>query len=570
MKILYVLGKDVYNIPAVNIIKEFKQRGHLIELYALYKDNIHIRMFHDMSNEIKDFYSLNESIINSFDIIFSGFSLTEFALFKDIKKYVFIYSTCYMDEIYTYGDFTFGQRQMNHYIIGPDYGVDVINQKMIVPNMAVGNPKFDPYEAETESTNTILFVDSGHYPYGSEAKHELSKLLLSICDLFPDHKIVIKPRFLPNDKNVTHRNEDFLYNHIIKDCNGNLPSNLTMLKEHTDLSEWIKISKTIITTYSSSYLDVAVAKKGGLIIEGLPSKESTAQSKEHLERMKIIMSRSGCMVNYKEIPNLLPDGLICYEQHINEMVYSTTNCSKKIVDAVEYLYENFISLGLFPKNSYYNSDNYRQLMTVDNNLTWEHIIHRRYKNELYGFVFFIYDASDKIDFSSVIEYIDNINILLNKNNITEYKTTVNKMVTEIMLNSKDLLNETPYKQCHLLTIMFNNGILEEFDESDILCKDYYNYLKGKLEYNKKNFSLACNYLLKYLDGIKNNLYGKTMADFEENIVSANFYIAMCYYYNNDFNLALNYFYKCQELTQNHHLKAYEYICKLKNNNLSLD
>lgn len=564
MKVLYICGKDVYNIPAVNIIKKFQQRGHLVEVYSMYHEYIHIRMISEICNDIRDYQSLNEEKINEFDIIFSGQPITEINLFTNIRKYIFVFSTCYMDEPYSYGDFTFTQRDISNDIFNGKYKMEVINNNKNNPSMAVGNPKFDDIEINNIESNVILIVDSGHYPYGNAAKLELAKLIVNISKSFKEYEILVKPRFLPDDKNVTHRNDDYLYPYIYKECNNIIPSNLNLLMEHTSLEELVNKSKVVITVYSTSYLDVAVAHKGGIIVDGLPSEESVAHSNKHIKRLKVIMEKSGCMRNYKEIISCLPEGLTCNEKHLNEMVYSTINVSDSIVKVVEYIFYNILNRNEFPCDGHFLYNDDLSNIIDSEMVTWEKVIHQRYKKRLFEFSNLIYRASDKLDFQEIIYYILDIEkkgVLLNKDNFESYQIEVKKKVSDYVIKNSNILMHNKIEQCYLLKIYYENGMLNQIEEKDILCQEFFNYLMGKSQVSE-NPQLAIHYLLKYLSQVNNNLFERTLADDIGRVISANFYLGVSLYKLGNGSEALSYFMKCQELTDGVHKKAGEYIAQI--------
>lgn len=564
MRILCIAGKDVHNFALVNIIKEIKRRKHEVEVYAVYNDEIHNRMLNGIV--YKDIELLTDELIEEFDLLISSYPITQDKRFRDIKKLMVVYSTSYTEEPYTYGDLTILQRDITKSLFGEDYSVEKINRMMLKAQIAIGNPKYDRLVENNKDGKNILFVDSGHYPFGSKGKREVAKTILKVAEKFPEYTIEIKPRFLPGDINTTHKNYDNVYLHLEEECGGRLPSNLYLHSKHCNLDDCIINAKTVITYFSTSYIDVAVAGKGLVILDGLSSEETVSHSAPKIKRFKKLQEQSSCLVPFERACEFLPEGLHCNERHLKDVVYQIDNVENSIVDVCEYLNYKFIKPNNFlgPCNS--TIDNYRDTFIIDENGHWEKVIHDRYKSIFYSDIATkLYRINDKLDFSKGLDYIDNLDkngILLTRNNFAEFYSEFQKIINKEIVNQKRFLSQSSLLQSYYIKALFELNKLDTVEESEILCKAYYWHLKGKSLYGKDN-KLCIHYLKKHLEAVKDNLFERTLADEESKILSSMFYIGVSNYDLENYKEAREYFKRCQELTNSKHRKAKEYLARIE-------
>ena len=96
MKILVMLQKDVYNIPALKVVEEMEKRKHDVLLYSVDVSNISIRMFGERI--VKPIDELSEETVNNVDIIYSAVPLEGVSKIWSMKKYIFVNSINVMDD----------------------------------------------------------------------------------------------------------------------------------------------------------------------------------------------------------------------------------------------------------------------------------------------------------------------------------------------------------------------------------------------------------------------------------------------------------------------------------------
>ncbi len=554
MKVLVILHRDVYNIPTYHIVKEMLNRKYEIDFYAVFMNHNHLRMFDDLKINIQNISKITTDVIDQYDFVYSAIGLRGIPQIFDIKKYIFSFSTAYMDDIINYGDYTFTQRDFGIHLQDYYYAIDINNEIKSKPGLVVGNPKFDfDYNKLNEiDDRKILFIDAGHFPFGKDGKMEEAKMLLDIAKKFPEYQIVIKPRFLPEDSNVTHRNKVHLYNCINEVADNNIPSNLHCLYQHVDLEELVRTSRLVITPdLTTSYLDIARYDKAGLIATGLPSEYTLTHNKDHTKRFKNIEQRSGLCVHYKDICNYIPQGKKCNKEHIIEMGLDKRNVSMRIVDTMEKIYRDYIS-----KNRYPSLDG-------DSCISFEKVMSFRYIRALFGIYEFYESRMESLDLTDIDNQLREYyktETLITYEEYKKLQSEITNKVNQKIVEEKELFLEDEINRGSYAQALYASNSLDKCHDKRLQKDALYYYFWGKYFSNiKKEYKKGIEYMQKYFELTEKNDYEKTVADVDYFKESATYWIAFCYYQMNEYDSAKIYFQKCQELTSNNHKKAKEYL-----------
>lgn len=561
MKVLFILYKDVYNIPAAKVAAEMIKRKYDVAFYGTYLEDIHIRMFHDFQMEIKPVSQLVLSEIERYDFIYTATTLISVPIPMDIEKYIFTFTTVVVDEPGGFADFTFTQRDLNIYFQN-DVSMEKINAFKACPGKFVGNPKYDMRHVDNVSVKKqILFVDASHFPWGKKGKIIEAKMLLQIADHFPEYRLVIKPRFFPEDKNVTHRNQVHLYDCLEELTSGIMPSNIYCIKKHVDLEEVVRESEIIITPdITSSYLEIGAYNKKGIIAADIPSSlESMIHSKNRMERIRKVINRSELCVPYTKVLEYLPEGKKFSERHKKEMGLYKKDIARNIVNIIEQIYNDFIIHDIYPNRN-------SEIESNEKAITMTEVITYRYIKCLFSAFDDVKCRIEGLNFSEVENYIFALlenKTQINADNYSYYWETVKGMSRDIILNSKEILMEDALKQSYLLQSLYEAGKIQYEREEDYLAKEMFWCLMGKYEIIKgNNAELALSYFKKFFDGILRNEYEKTLADLSYYKESATYWSGVCHFQLGNWFEAKQLFESLEEMTNNNHRKAREYLNKI--------
>lgn len=537
MKIILITEKDAANASLITVAQEFINRGHSIKVFApFYSENV-LREFIAKNIEVKQFAEINRDVVDDCDIIFSSIFATKWIIDKglfDVKKFIFTHDYLLHGEM-TYGlDFSFAT--------SIDNTASSFQGLLHFAKMGIGEPKYDLLKKSDYDSNRLLFIDSGHYPFGMEGRRALAKTLLEISEKNPDYELCIKPRFLPSDQIITHFNGVHIYDVISEMCNGNIPANMNMLKKHMDLQELINHSKTVICMYTTAYISASLADKGLVILEGLPNEDCFDQRNRRKMIFRDRMRSSSALVYYKNVNDVLPEGIKCDKEHMDHYLVQKNNVASKIVDVCETVYSQYLLSNKFPQNI-----NYKDINDIKERVgaTWEDILHDRYLNYLKYrmLITFDYRVNEEIDAEKVLTILDE-EINGEKLDYSKFMTvlkSIDNLVFNAIIQNENALKKDDLDKGVLLHAYYwkkEYDKLINFEDKEIGA---YYYFAGRYLYDIGQKSKGCEYLEKYysiskqydfyheISDMPNNkmLSLRLMTSFflsEKNLDKANYYI----------------------------------------------
>lgn len=496
MKVLVVTFNDSDNLTIENVLYELEARGHEITIFAPFRDQGSIRMFEKLKAEIRPFDELNRITVKEFDVAFCSVMMMK--RFKLFDIYCFVYSP-YFDETFM----TDGADFMFTYKSGC---MPRCSYKCAF--MPVGSPKNDKLITKhIMDSKRILFVDSGHMPFGTEGKTQIANMILEICRSFPDYELCIKPRWLrDNGIHYTHRNTEHLYTIIEKCCDGDIPSNLNMLNEHLDLQDLIDSSVSVITLYSGAHLDVILRDKGLIVATGWDNEDkwdirNNIQMKIHHE----LFSESGCVVHYSNVTKYLPKGIHASEAYKEKMFQCKQGASKIIADVMEYVYHEFLCHGFYPAAKEYDYETYRTQMKPDSSMTMKSLKQERIRDILQQQAALnSYKLSSPIDFSEYFEKLDDTykNCPLTEAGFEDYAASFSLLWKRILVKNADILKKDAIDQSFLIQALYDMGEIQtilEMPSEEILCTGPYHYYLGRIYSENGKTDAALEHFCAFLE-----------------------------------------------------------------------
>lgn len=506
MRILVITAHDAVNLSIENVVREFIRRGHEVGIFARRMENRHIRMFKNLNIPIMPMSELTVQKIKKYDCAFCPMDSVSSLTFQDI--YIFTYNFIFNNRWTTAGgDFMFVQTENRPILQWEDCA-----------RMAVGSPKNDAVIEQKVNNNKILFVDTGHYPFGMEGKAQLSETLLSFCRKFPDYDFIVKPRWLPNEINDIHVSTIHLYDVIADLCDGRLPDNLQLLYEYRDMQDLIDECIAVITPGSSAYLDAALRGKGILILDGFKSENSYDLRTDTIWKQQFAdMAESGCLVHYKDAEKYLPYGIKCSEDHLNKVTAYRGNVSYEIANVMEYVVRKFLSKNRFPAIQRYDLLSYQEKIQEDSNINYTALKQRRMKNQVLAISRrFDWVAAD-IDYSRWLDLLDCCyrDYLPNPESLRAFSGKMHRELQELWAEHKEELSRDPIDQSLFLQSLFNTGRHEEIlnlKPNEVVCQCAYNYYMGRICKEQRQYTEAIQYLKKFLDEVSGRSYLKYPQD----------------------------------------------------------
>lgn len=457
MKILMITEKDAANASLARIADAFIARGHEVTVYAPYYTSS-VLMFFNERIEKHPFSELTLEKAKQFDVVFTATVSVAYLNREDLlslSKPIFTHNYLIDKQVSWGGDICFVP---SYRTVASKY-----DNHFKYSRVGIGEPKYDSKCDKRKDNKRFLFIDSGHYPFSNVGKQELAKTLVSICKKHPDYELWIKPRFLPGDKVLTHRNSVHLYDVIRNVSDNNVPTNMIMLEEHRDLQELIEESHTIICMYTTAFVGSYVAGKGLVVLENIPTEDVYDVRLKNFERIRENMEMSGALIDYHDVNDLLPDGHKCSKEYMDFLLDEKESSAKKICEVVEYLYANFYSKNLFPKIEYCTYKDFREIFTVDEKMTWDKLVDIRYTNYILFRMLILIDfhVKGRLDVSSILEKMKELEGSSDFDRFENMVKNIYRYRDECLVANKDIMLKDDIDAGILLNAYY---LLRKYDE----------------------------------------------------------------------------------------------------------
>lgn len=523
MNFLFIAEKDAANASLGEIIKELKRRGHYIKIYApFFSENV-LRFF-CVDENVCLISELIRKDIEDCDIIFASVTSSAFiascGLFFE-RKPIFIQNYLIDRQVGWEGDICF--------VPSLESVKTAYDSVMNFARVGIGEPKYDNKGVTNCKENRLLFIDSGHYPFGRRAKQELAKTLLHICKEFPTYELWIKPRFLPQDKVVTHMQGLHLYEVIEELTAGKIPPNLIMLKEHYDLKEMINQSHTVLCMHTTAFVGACVADKGLVVLDGLPNEDTYDIREKVFGRIRETLLETGAVIHYTKVDEILPHGIKCSREYLKKILAETSDVAIKICEVTEYLYNAYYAKGKFPTINELSYENIEKCVTENKEMTWEKRIKERCKNYLMFRMLTQIDYRVKTElnvcmlYEKIRYFMENMKSL-NQVNFENLIKAANVARDDcIICNADEMMNDT-IDQGVLLNALYCRGRYDEIKRFENTEIGAYHMFRGFVAIeDEDDIGLAIAELEKYMKISLERVFVKEISDMSNNKMKA-FYV----------------------------------------------
>lgn len=506
MKILVVTFNDSDNWAIENVVRLMTERGHEVTIFPIFPTEV--EMFQCIKGvRIKSLKELNRKTVKNYDVAFTTNMCIKPLMFHDI--YVFGFSSYWTDHFATNGaDFLF--TYCNSAIQKYDFRC---------ASMPVGDPRTDTacYHPDFQSKR-ILYIDSGHIPYGKKGKYQVASKLLEVCEAFPDYEVCIKPRWLRSHKgNYTHKNVLHIYDVIEDICGGKIPDNLNMLEEHKDISELIDESRCVITLITNAVLNVWQQNKPLIVLDGWENEDKwDARNHVELKDKKDIFAQAGCLVPLDDLLDFLPDGTKAKREVLNRYVDWSDNSSEKILNTIEYVFKNFIAKGKFPKAQSYEYGGLQEIVS-DASVSFAVLKQERIRSFLrQRITIFSHKIDQSIDWGRCFDTLEKNyrNTSFTTEEFDDLCSLLEKEKWETLIDHKEVLVQDSINCSFLLAAYYETkkeADLFLFDETTE-CTSPLCYYRGMICAKHHNEKMAISYLLRYLEECNSRSYAKYMVE----------------------------------------------------------
>ena len=542
MNVLMITEKDAANASLARIADAFINGGHQVVIYAAYFDDGVLRSFTSEIPRHKIDEITNDEI-DWCDIIFCSTLVSIYLpdIVFTVHKPIFTHNYLMNRQINWGGDICFVPSQAT---IESDYD-EYLNYSYI----GIGEPKYDGEAIRTKSSiKRFLFIDSGHYPFSMEGKRELARTLIKICRMYPDYEMVIKPRFLPGDNVITHRNDIHIYDVIKSEAGNDLPPNLVMLMQHVDLRKLIDECSTMICMYSTAFVGAVVAGKGLIVLENIKTRDVYDIRDKAYSRCRENMIESGALIDYREVDRMLPNGAKCSQQYLDFLLKEKSGVADKIVEVCSYLWEGFYSKGSFPKTVDATYKNFKALYINDENMTWDIVVSNRCKDYilLKSLILIDFHVKAKLDISYILNserLFEQTDGTVDSDMFKSFLAEASTLRDECIIRNRDIMLKDPIDAGVLLNAYYlkrKYKEIREFPIKEISAFDLFRAFTAIEDETENDIALAKEYLITFFEKSGDRCFNEEISDMSNNKFKAYKYLIDILRCENDIDLVNRY------------------------------
>jgi len=496
MKILFLLKSDCANLALIQLYHGFAARGITPDVCTCSFRPNDMRCFAGIS--VLPIADIN---IHNYDVLLAARNIFDYPIpVSEILAYkglIAADNTTLYDGTDVYGDVVFTAGRNNYETL--------VHSGQNLPTLSCGCLKTKKSETVAQ-TKKIVWIESGHFPYGEVGRRQEAELIRQICLAYPDYRIVVKPRYLLSDCAVAkHSNADHLF-HYLSEFADKLP-NLELWTQPCTVAEAIADAQTVIHTYSSAFQEAAVLDKAIINIGDIETEETVDLRRNRFNRIKAYIDKAGQTVCRAEVIGLLPHGVKCTEAYRAFILGTADDPIQAMVTSLCLLHAHWKEDRAIPPG-FYEALAYGDLQPLNRAQ-----LHSR---RIQGAVCHIaaqyeYYLDDYTSFQKIktTPYGDN------------WQQQLHADIQAILVENFDYFNRNAFNQAYLMRLSYEQG---HFDPrqgwKNLLCPEAFQYFSGKYWYEAGQYALALGCLEEYLRHAQNRKYPTTLVDKPEFIAEA--------------------------------------------------
>lgn len=288
------------------------------------------------------------------------------------------------------------------------------------------------------------------------------------------------------------------------------------MSNHRNMQQLIDESVCAITTSISSYWDVVLRGCGCIVVDGLDAEEQFETRKAFANEYEEARE-AGLCIDYRNVVKFLPAGLKCSPEYIHSRVPYTDGVSARVVNVIEYIYENCTRNGQYPPIQQYDYENYKEKITAAPSLTLQELKYKRLKNSmLYQTRNWQWIQAD-IDYSSYFELLESCYHAYPLT-VTGYQALLSRMNEKsrsIILENREKCMDDPIDQAVLLQMCYDAkrvDIILNMSAEDIKCVGPYRYYLARISSENNQPQAALEQFCAFLDEANARSFNKYPQD----------------------------------------------------------
>ncbi len=336
MKIIVFLKGDCANISFSYLLNELSRSNH-VTLCMEHFDKKAVSFFEGYNFLIIE----NDGFPKLNDFQIALVPRTPFYL-KKYENYFLTYKGIIIADNTTpyegddvYGDYVFQCGEMNY---------ENSTRSFPLRSIICGSVKCSVLKKELYKENIILFIESGHYPFGQRGREELAKLIVDVAENYLEYQIIVKPRFLYNElSHFNHVNKDHLYDYIILELKKRKAiTNLVLIDKYIPLESLIPIAKIVLHTYSSAFSESIYLDIPTLNISDISSdevfefrKNRFRKVKDYIDKANLNSTKNSLIDDLKHVPKCS----LIYKQNLIHQSENTISIINDWINIINDLHQ---------------------------------------------------------------------------------------------------------------------------------------------------------------------------------------------------------------------------------------
>lgn len=447
-------------------------------------------------------FSMEEINIHDYDMLLVVRNIFDYPIhYTDILSYKGIIvadNTTLYDGTDVYGDIVLTAGRNNYQSLQTS-GLEL-------PTFSCGCLKAQQKNGKATSKK-IVWIESGHFPYGQKGRFEETDLIRRICLTYPDYRVVVKPRYLISDcANAKHSNADHIF-HYLSAYAEELP-NLELLTEPCSVEEVIADAQVVLHTYSSAYQEAILFEKGVINVMDIHTEETIDLRTNRFNRIKAYIDKAGQSCSRHHVLDFLPTGIQCSAEYRSFILGNTADPLNEVVQALCFIVRNKCA-GLFLKPEFHEKISAESFATVGKDTIYKKRVQGAICHAIAEYEYYLDDYCSFIP-------------LKKRAYSRKWKTEIKGVLNSFIKEHFDTYNSYPHNQAFLMQLAYKNNDFSPYKGwPNLLCEEAYHFYCGKYWYEHGKYIEAYNSIKTYLSLQEGKFYAVTLIDKPEYIQEAN-------------------------------------------------
>ena len=506
-----VLSGDAENLSLIHIFRALILRGCEVSIYAPRKDYLSLYPFSEYINDFSIPF-LSQTVLNDYPLIISGRNAFEYVdpcILISYNGIIISDDTCFYEGNNAYGDVIYVCGSCNEEKIPKCYNVPIEKIGCIKARADFDESYLTDFS--NSYNKRILFVESGHYPYGKRAREELAEILVNIATRYHDYQLIITPRYLEHETELgKHSNLDHIYGYLYRMFNGTIPSNVVLLKKHIPMKSLIEMSDICVHTSCSAQIEMVYSNKPIVNIVGLHSFETVDFRKNRYNLIRRNMGGAGCDLRFTDVSECILSAKKAAPQYKKWLGYEYANTIENFCCITEQI------LFGHKYDTFFDSNN----KMFNRLLAYAHSRISFFENRLDNFSLFNMLYNEIIECIKVVSSDTHMAIKI-------LNSKIDRLILKVIVESWESISNNIYDTSFVLHFLTKIKETSLRDELLNMCQDTVTFTlySAIASFEKGNYAKALQLFELYLQLITDKPFAMTDAETSSCISMAKKYIS---------------------------------------------